>query len=393
VAKTAKHRKWERVRFALPGLSERLRRHTGVAAFFVVRVLRRDPGFIAFTVAVCAIAAIVASFQYTVFTSFLRAGSAGPDAIGGDVWVVARGVECFDFPTPIPEDYAGALARYLPGVRFRRVVVGFSPWRSPIGRRSSVTLIGVDALGLSDRGFIADQSDLQRLSLSPGQPGRTEASIGDVTVDLERVETRLATFVGAPYILSGLETAREVLGWPSTDAAYLVADLRGGLPVDFTTRRAEAAKAFPEVELLSREEFARSSSHYWQSKTGAGAAVLLGAALAGLLMIVLLVNAIGRFIQRYERDLLSLLGHGADNSEVLAIVVMTAAAISGLTLALGLVLTPLAVALGRPFLPWVKFRLSDMAIPSIAMAFGFCAAVLAAHRAISTQGPEVVFRT
>ncbi|HEX5263667.1 MAG TPA: hypothetical protein VFW13_09080 [Phenylobacterium sp.] len=374
-------------------MTARLRRHLGVATFFVVRVLRRDPGFIAFTVAVCAIAATVASFQFAVFTSFLRAGSAGPEAIGGDVWVVARGVECFDFPTPISEDYAGALARYLPEARFRRVIIGFSPWRSPLGQRASVALVGVDALRLSDRGFIADRSDLKRLSLSPGQPGRIEASIGDVTLDLESVETRLATFVGAPYVLSGLETAREVLGWPSTEAAFLVADLRGGLPSDFAARRAEAAKAFPEVELLSRKEFSRSSSQYWQNKTGAGAAVLLGAALAGLLMVVLLVNAIGRFIQRYERDLLSLLGHGADNSEILAIVVMTAAIISGLTLAVGLVLTPIAVALGQPFLPWVGFRLSDMAIPSIAMAFGFGAAVLSAHRAVFTQGTEAVFRS
>ena len=137
-----------------------------VPRLFVRAVLARDGKFLAVTLASCAVAAIVAMFQYSVYTSFLRASAVVPRMLGGDFWITSASVECFDFPYQFSQDYEGALSRYVPGANFRRVVFGFATWRSPQGRRGNVAVVGVDGTGLPDDGFAADRSDLARLDLS-----------------------------------------------------------------------------------------------------------------------------------------------------------------------------------------------------------------------------------
>jgi hypothetical protein len=361
--------------------------------FFVARILQRDPGFLLFTIGVCAIAATVACFQFAVFMSFLRAGSVIPRALGGDVWVVARGVECFDFPTPIGEDYDGVLVRYLPEATFRRVAFGFTPWRSPFGARSNVAIVGINRLQIGPNEFIVDRSDLRRLDLVGRKGDVVEASVGDTTLRFAFPTDTLPTFLGAPYILADFETSRRLLGMSSTATSYLIANLPHGLPADFDRRRAQAKREFPEVEILTTREFSAHSSAYWQRKTGAGTAILLAAILAGLLMVILLVNSIGRFVQKYQNDLISILGHGGDRGDILDILLLIAGLITTTTMAAALVLSPLAALIAHPFLPWVQFRLADMPTPLLAGLLGFGAAVVTARRAIAAHGPDAVFRS
>lgn len=360
-----------------------------IGRFFVVRIIRRDAGFLLFTIGVCAIAATVACFQFAVFMSFLRAGAVVPRALGGDVWIVARGVSCFDFPTTFGEDYDAALVRYLPGATFRRVAMGFSPWRSPDGNRSNVAIVGVEGAGIPENAFVADQSDLSRLQLYQN----AEASIGDTTLTLSGSVDTLPTFLGAPYVLADFGTTRRLLGMPSVEASYIIVDLPGGVPADFAARRAEAAAAFPEIDMMTAEEFAWSSSRYWQAKTGAGTAILLAALLAALLMVVLLINGIGRFVQRYDQDLLSLIGHGADQRELRSIVILVAGLIAAAGFVVSLVIGPVVALMTKPWLPWVAFRFSDMWLPACAVCAGFGLAVFAANRAITRFAPDAVFRS
>ncbi len=358
--------------------------------FFVSRVVHKDQRFVLFTIGVCAIAATVACFQFAVFMSFLRAGSVVPRALGGDVWIVAHGVECFDFPTPYGEDYDGVVARYLPDAQFRRVIFGFSTWRSPIGNRSNVAIVGVERAGIGETSFVADRSDLARLDVTGN--GFERASIGDTTLSLANVVRSLPTFLGAPYVMADFHTARRLLGQSNVLVSYLIADFPGGLPKDFDRQRAAASLRLPELDILTRDEFARSSSLYWQRKTGAGAAILLAALLAELLMIILLVNAIGRFVQRYDRDLLSLVGHGASGRDLFKILALVAGFITTATFAIALLFSPLVVALVHPMLPWVTFEITDMPIPALGALLGFAAVIVSARHALSAHGPAAVFR-
>jgi hypothetical protein len=360
-------------------------------------VVRRDWRFLQITLVACAVAAVVTAFQYQVYTSFVRAGSVGPRFIGGSVWVSAGSIECFDFPGVIGEDYAGHLARYFPSATMRRVAFGFAGWTSPSGRRGNVAVIGIDgAFGpdgapLADTAFIADRSDLGRLDLSRG-PGEV-ATLGADTMQFAGTTNRLPTFLGAPYVVTGFERGRSLLRMDPGSTAFLVFDLPPGDPAALAAALRAAQTRYPELTLRSQAEFAQSSSRYWQLKTGAGAAILLAAVLASLLMMILLANGVLRFLQRYAQDLLSMLGHGAGQREVWLVAAGIAVVVAVLTFAAMLVLTPLMILAAQPLLPWVSFVAADTLLPAISMLLALIAAIASAGSAVRQYGPEAVFRT
>jgi hypothetical protein len=366
---------------------------TGAPWLFARTVVTRDWRFLSVTIISCAVAAIVASFQYSVFTSFLRAGAVIPRTVAADFWIVGRTVECFDFPDPFSEDYAASLARYMPDARFRRVVFGFAPWRSPSGRRGNVAIVGIDDSGLPETGFAVDRSDLARLDLPDSIDAYSEASIAGSTLHLAQVVDHLPTFLGAPYVLVPFERGRSMLRMDPSSTSFVIGNFADGRAVDFRQLRSTSDQLFPDVSLVSADEFESSSSLYWQKKTGAGAAILLAAVLAALLMVILLANGISRFIQRYHQDLLSLLGHGASERDVLRIIIMVAVLIALVTAGAAIIVTPVAILSTNFMLPWVSFRLLDMAVPVAAIAGALLFAILSAQRAVSAYGPETVFRS
>jgi hypothetical protein len=370
-------------------------RSASAPLLFVRAVLARDGRFLLVTLTSCAVAAVVAMFQYSVYTSFLRSSAVVPRLLGGDFWVTAASVECFDFPDPFNEDYAAAVARFVPGASFRRVVVGFATWRSPLGRRGNVVVVGIDDSGLPDDGFIADRSDLGRLDLQPTAPGRLQlASISNTTLHLETVITSLPTFLGAPYVILPLDRAREVLGMDASSTSFLIGSLPGGRGErDLAAGKAMVAGTLPDIALVSAQQFSDSSARYWQRKTGAGLAILLAAVLAAVLMAILLSNGVLRFVQRYHHDLVSLLGHGATQREITVIVAAIATMIAAFTLTTAMLATPVLIAGFRPLLPWVAFRVADSLVPMAAVLLSLGVALLAARRAIAAFAPDVVFRS
>ncbi len=371
----------------------RLIRLLGNAPLLFIRtVVARDWQFLSFTLLACVVAATVATFQYSVFTSFLRAGAVIPRIVGADFWIIATSVECFDFPDPIAEDYAEISQQFVPAARYRRVVFGFAPWRSPAGKRGNVAVVGIDGLNLSQTSFIADQSDLARLDIVDQSTG-TEATIGRETLTFARSVSNLPTFLGAPYVMVPFDKARQILGIEAGTTAFLIGNYGAGERPNLAVAQAAMAKAYPEVTLISGDDFSRSSSLYWQKKTGAGAAILLAAILAALLMVILLANGISRFIQRHHDDLLSLLGHGASEREISTIITGVSLMIAGATLVAALILTPIMLMIANPLLPWTAFQIGDIGFTLAATAAALVIAALSSRRAIAAYGPDAVFRS
>lgn len=361
------------------------------ALLFVRSVLLRDWHFLAATMLSCIVAATVATFQYSVYNSFRMASAVVPRALGADFWIKAASVECFDFPTPFSEDFGAALQRYVPDSRLRRVVVGFVPWRSPTGRRGNVALVGIEGLGIGPASFLANRSDLARLDID-GNDG-SAASVANITLTLAGTVDALPTYLGAPYVLADLETARRLMGMDATSVAFLAGNFTGGRPPDLDARFAAAHANFPDVEIASGAAFEASSIAYWQRKTGAGLAIGLAAILALLLMILLLANGVLRFIQRYYNDFLSILGHGAGSRDIAFIVAGVATAIAFASFMGAALVTPVMVLAFTPILPWVSFAMADLAAPLAGAVLALAAAILAARRAIAAFGPDAVFRT
>jgi hypothetical protein len=366
---------------------------TSAPFLFIRTVLIRDWRFLFVTMASCVVAATVATFQFSVYNSFRLASAVVPRALAADFWVKASSVECFDFPAPFPEDYGAALSRYVPDAMMRRVVFGFAPWRSPTGNRGNVALVGVEGLGISPTGFVANDSDLGRLNISRDKNSFVQASIGEQTLTLEDTVDTLPTYLGAPYVLTDFETARGLLRMDPSAVAFLAGNFKGERPTDFEAQASRAALHFPDVAITSADDFAASSIDYWQNKTGAGLAIGLAAVLALLLMILLLANGVLRFTQRYYADLLSLLGHGANSRDIAMIVTGVALAIALVTLGATSVITPVIVLLFKPLLPWTAFALTDLVAPLAGILAALGVAIISARKAIADLGPEAVFRS
>jgi putative ABC transport system permease protein len=365
-------------------------RGKGPAALILGAILKRDTTAFAFTLAACAIAGIVAAFQFAVFTSFLQAGSAPVRFIGADLWVTDRGVACFDMATPTSENFARQLRAEFPDARMRRVVVGFTPWVSPDGDRSNVMLVGIDDSGLSPRGFAVDRSEQRRLGLTKaGQ----QASIGRTTVSFAGPAEGLATFLGAPYAIIPLETAREILGYGPEQVAFIAINLGVARSDAVETRIARLQARNPEVSILTGAQFAASSSAYWQEKTGAGAAILLAAVLASGLMILLLLNGVGRFVQRRQSDFVSLVGHGASPGQLARILGGVAGMLVAGSLLMTLAICPVLDLISDPWLPWVNFTARNAAVAFALSLVCFGAALVAALVELKRFPAHVVFRS
>ncbi|OYU13871.1 MAG: hypothetical protein CFE37_13900 [Alphaproteobacteria bacterium PA4] len=362
----------------------------GPATLLLAAILKRDTLAFAFTLAACAIAGIVAAFQFAVFTSFLAAGSAPVRQIAADLWVTDRGVACFDMPTPTSEDFARQLRAEFPAAAMRRVVVGFTPWIAPDGGRSNVMLVGIEGSGLSPYGFAVDRSEQQRLGLAAaGQ----RASIGRTGVHYAGPITGLATFLGAPYAIMPFEAARDILGYGEGRVAYIAVNLGPGPHPGLAERIARLQARNPEIAIRTGAEFAASSSAYWQEKTGAGAAILLAAVLASGLMILLLLNGVGRFVQRRQADFISLVGHGASPAQLARIVGGVAALLVAGSLLLTLAVCPLLDLVSQPWLPWVQFTGFNMAVAFALALLCFAAALVASLVELKRFPPHVVFRS
>lgn len=365
-------------------------------SIFVLAVLKRDWRFLSTTMLSCVVAATVATFQYAVYNSFRASSAVMPTIVAADYWVSAATISSFDFPAYFPEDYDAVLARYFPSGSTRRVIFGFVPWRSPIGRRSNVALVGIDGWTVDGHpigptGFVANRQDLDRLDLD--DDGSDQATIGTETLHLEGTVDTMSTYLGAPYVLADFETARRLLGVDPSSVAFIAGNVGAVPATPISAAASDIERRFPDIMLRSQSDFARSSSDYWMNKTGAGLAIGLAAVLAMLLMVILLANGVLRFVQRYYSDLLSMLGHGAIQRDIGWIIMGVALIVSAVTLIGAVVITPILVFMFKPALPWVQFAVKDSLAAFGGVALAFVMAMLSARRALAQFAPDAIYRS
>ena len=355
------------------------------AGLLLGAIVRRDRGPLLVTLSGCAIAALIAVYQFTVLASFLGAANAAPRYVGADVWVMAKGVPAFDFAYPIDEDYRAGVLRHFPGATVRAVVSGFGLWNAPSGDKGTLAVVGVEGFPYGRRAFVFDRSDTDFLQ-SPHHGGsqlddsRLLREIGQLRFDRAVVTDSLATFLGSPYVFVHLQDARAALRMPNDQVTFLAIDLPPD-DIDLDAALAAAAQDYPELSILANADFQRVSAIYWLLKTGAGAAIALSgdtrrrdhAALAH---------------QRYRpicRALsplifMTLVGLGYDRVFITRLISRVALGLAISATLIAGVLLPLAVALTEPLVPWVEPRLAGFAF---ALGLTLIAALLARRGALT----------
>jgi len=162
---------------------------------------------------------------------------------------------------------------------------------------------------------------------------------------------------------------------------FSIADVQRGLKL-----------RLPNVDVLTREEFSGKARRYWLTKTGAGGAILTGAALGFLIGLVVVSQTIYANTMENIEEYATLKALGASQGFVAQIVVAQALICGAIGSAVGLIAVLPAVDRARALIPWIympSWLPLAMVIPSLLM----CAlASIVSVRSALTVEPARVFR-
>lgn len=354
------------------------------------------------TIVGIAFAVFLMVFQGSLLTGFLRAASKGIDIADGDIWIAARGVDCFEFPTPLPGRFR-EISMGVPGVEsVHRITLGFAVWRKPSGMGQLVLLVGADP-GVGSRfpiphlnrnsdavppeSILVDRSNIRALEVSAIpldlEVNRRRARVAGVTDEF-------GSFFGTPYVFTGYADAVRYLRHGSEETYFLVARVARGYDAAGVQRELRAR--LPEVDVWRREEFSRHAQRFWVVKTGAGGALLTAAFLGFLVGLVIVSQNIYATTMENLEEYATLKAMGASRRYIRR-VVLTQAVVSGIIgSALGVAATFPATRAVSGIIAWV-YTPWWLPLGTIAIGLLMCglASVVSIRKALSVE-PARVFR-
>jgi putative ABC transport system permease protein len=334
-----------------------------------------------------AFSAFLMIFQGSLLAGFERAASRVIDSIGGDIWIMRRGVQALDFAPPLPAGYWGVVNGVAGVGSVQEIAAGLAFWQRPNGTRKTVVVVGTEAdRYLLPESVVVDVSDFHTLGLE-NLPADIE--INSHRRHVARSVSGFGSFLGSPYVFGKLVDARKALDLGSEGAMFLVLRIEGR---SITATQNELQERLPELDVLTNQEFSSRAKWYWTLETGAGGA-LLTAALLGFVVGVLIVSQIvyATTMENIE-EFATLKALGASHLFVIRIVV-TQALISALVgCGTGLALSIPTISMSRRLIPWVYTPPELFAVLSAATLLLAVLASITAVRAALGVEPGRVFR-
>lgn len=365
------------------------------------RNLLADRFRFAVTIIGIAFAVFLMIFQGSLLAGFLQAAAKGVRATEGDLWVAARGVQCFEFPTPLPSRFR-EIALGVPDVlTAQRIIVGSAVWQKPSGVWQMVLLIGAET-GVGKRfpvpylreasaatvpeSVLVDESNVQLLEA---------ASLPVIEVNQRRAHTAkiisgFGSFFGTPYVFTTYGDAMKYLRTEPEQTSYLILKVNPGSDVQAMKQRVQ--QKLPEADVWTREEFARRAQIYWVAQTGAGGALLTAALLGFLVGLVVVSQNIYATTMEHLEEFATLKALGADSSYIQRLVLSQALICGFVGSCFGLLATLPTVSLARSAIPWVNTPFW-LPISIIGVGLLMCAlASIASIRKVLQLDPAKVFR-
>ena len=238
-------------------------------------------------------AVVLMAVQAAIFLGAIKSSSILARRMDGDLWIVSQGTSNADFSFPM-----AAHRRYqalgVPGVmRTGRYAVGFNTMRFPSGRRESVIIVGTD----SDHAWLPIPLDVLRTRTNDGRaivldererwrfgeageplPLGTRAEISGHRVFVGGFVADMASFAITPYCFTTYEAALDYTRLRGDQTTFVMVKCEPG--ADLEVVRAALTDRIPDVEVLTREEFAGRCWRYWVFGTGMGFSLILMACLA-----------------------------------------------------------------------------------------------------------------
>src|SRR5258707_2017863 len=241
-------------------------------------------------------------FQGSLLVRFLQAVARLIHDSDFDIWITARGVQAFEFGANL-EDRVREMAAGVPGVvETGRACMAFAVYRKPNGKQQVVALVGADSnLGKhfpvpdltettesrSPDSVVYDASDRDLIEVASLT---AEVEINGHRANIEHEIEGFGGFLGVPSLFTSYRNAARYLGAGPEDGMYVL--LRVSKEYSVSDVQKNLRQRLPEVDILTREEFAHKSRMYWVIKTGAGSAILTAAVLGFLIGLVVVSQTI-----------------------------------------------------------------------------------------------------
>jgi putative ABC transport system permease protein len=303
----------------------------GSSLLLAWRNLAHDRARFAVTMVGVTVAVILISVQIGLFFGFTSTTTAIIEHSRADLWVAVKGLRNFEITMPQRERHRFSILS-VPGVeRAEKLLVVFAPWHKPQGGYESVLIIGFDPDGGLAGPWNVVAGDLEALrqpdtvmvdDLNVAKLGVNR--IGD-TAEIFNHRARLAgfthglrSFTTSPYVFASFANAINYASVSDEQTNYVLVKLAAG--ADAKAVQAEIRRRLPDVDVLSRQEFADMTSDYWMFTTGAGSAVLVSAALGLIIGMVIVAQVLYATTIDHLAEFATLRAMGAPRSFVLKII-------------------------------------------------------------------------
>jgi putative ABC transport system permease protein len=307
-----------------------------VIGSIALKNLLHEPGRFFVTVAGIGLSLVLLTVQLGLLSGFDRTISALLDHAKADLWIVPTGTAAFDDPALL-QNNERFTALAIKGIsRVDPILVGFSEWRRPKGGSTSVIVVGSDprsgvlapwdivsgkAEELTAPDSVAvDESYAEQLGVSrTGDLARIEGLLARVTV----ITKGIRSFTTSPYVFTSLSQARAYFNTDSSRTSFLAVTLAPG--VEAAQVQTKLAAKVANAEVLTRAEFRRRNVEHWLLHTGAGVALLGGAALAALVGSVIMTQTLYASINDHRKEFATLRAMGCSKGFLRGVVLCQSA--------------------------------------------------------------------
>ncbi|MCK5932431.1 MAG: ABC transporter permease [Fulvimarina manganoxydans] len=367
------------------------------------RNLRQDPIRFAATVIGIVFAVVLISLQTGMLLGFMKTSAGLVENAGADVWVMARGTSNVDQSGLLNESaYYRALT--VDGVEsVARVVIQFSGWKRPDGGMESVILVGFDPrTGMAAPWNIVEGSRDALLAPNAVMVDRLYADklgvskLGDRVEIVERMAviagftSGVRTFTQSPYVFTSYNNALRYTNVEHGGASYMLVKAKPGIEPAALAERLGAV--LTKEEVLTTSDFASRTRQYWILTTGAGSALIMGAALGGLVGVIIVAQTLYSATVERLAEYATLTAIGAGTGYLNRIVLTQSLIAGGIGFTVAAVIASVLAASSASSPAAVL--LPPLAIATIGiLTLALCAlASLLAIRKLYTIDPTSVFR-
>jgi putative ABC transport system permease protein len=236
-------------------------------------------------------------------------------------------------------------------------------------------------------GLLIDSSNARLLNV---RQVPLDVEVNDMRAHVVGETTGFSSFLGSPYVFASYSDGARYIRLGQDQTMFVLARVRPGASIPAVINGLRAR--LPNVDVWTRDEFARKSRWYWISQTGAGGAILMAALLGFFIGLAIVSQATYATTMENIEEFATLKAIGASRGFIVGVIVAQSAICGICGYILGLVITAPMVKAAVAAIPWV-FTPTWLAGAALLPTLGMCvlASIISVRAALGVE-PARVFR-